>query len=95
MQGRVFEKIVKRDGRIQDFDSSKICQAITKAGQATGEFGKDVAQRLTIRVLNLATQLIKDRYPTVEEIQDIVEEVLINSPYKKTAKAYILSLIHI
>ncbi|RKY44716.1 MAG: ribonucleoside triphosphate reductase [Candidatus Omnitrophota bacterium] len=90
MQGRVFEKIVKRDGRIQDFDSSKICQAITKAGQATGEFGKDVAQRLTIRVLNLATQLIKDRYPTVEEIQDIVEEVLINSPYKKTAKAYII-----
>jgi len=90
MQDRIFEKIVKRDGRLQDFDSSKICQAITKAGYATGEFGEDIAQRLTVRVLNLASQLIRDRYPTVEEIQDIVEEVLINSPYKKTAKAYII-----
>jgi len=90
MQNKIFEKIIKRDGRIQDFDPSKICQAIAKAGYATGDFGKDIAQKLTIRVLNLASQLIKHRYPTVEEIQDIVEEVLINSPYKKTAKAYII-----
>ncbi len=90
MQDNIFDKIIKRDGRIQDFDSSKICQAITKAGYATGEFGEEIAQRLTIRVLNLASQLIKNRYPTVEEIQDIVEEVLIDSPYKKTAKAYII-----
>ncbi|MCD6229168.1 MAG: ribonucleoside triphosphate reductase [Candidatus Omnitrophica bacterium] len=86
----MFEKIVKRDGRIQDFDSSKIYQAIAKAGYATGEFGEDVAKKLTIRVLNLASQTIKNRFPTVEEIQDIVEEVLISSPYKKTAKAYII-----
>ena len=58
MQGNIFEKIIKRDGRIQNFDSSKICQAITKAGYATGEFGEEIAQRLTIRVLNLASQLI-------------------------------------
>jgi len=90
MQDRIFEKIVKRDGRIQDFDSSKIYQAIAKAGYATGEFGEDVAKKLTIRVLNLASQTIKNRFPTVEEIQDIVEEVLISSPYKKTAKAYII-----
>ncbi|RKY42230.1 MAG: hypothetical protein DRP81_07780 [Candidatus Omnitrophota bacterium] len=86
----MFEKIVKRDGRIQDFDSSKIYQAIAKAGYATGEFGEDVAKKLAIRVLNLASQTIKNRFPTVEEIQDIVEEVLISSPYKKTAKAYII-----
>jgi len=90
MQDRIFEKIVKRDGRIQDFDSSKIYQAIAKAGYATGEFGEDVAKKLAIRVLNLASQTIKNRFPTVEEIQDIVEEVLISSPYKKTAKAYII-----
>jgi len=86
----MFQKIVKRDGRIVDFDSSKITNAIFKAGQATGEFGMDVAKKLTIKVLDLATELIKDGIPTVEEIQDIVEEVLLNSPYKKTAKAYII-----
>ncbi len=86
----MFKSIVKRDGRIVDFDSSKITNAIFKAGQATGEFGMDIAKKLTIKVLDLATELIKDKIPTVEEIQDIVEEVLINSPYKKTAKAYII-----
>jgi len=86
----MFKKIVKRDGRIVDFDSSKITNAIFKAGQATGEFGMDVAKKLTIKVLDLATELIKDKIPTVEEIQDIVEEVLLHSPYKKTAKAYII-----
>jgi len=41
-------------------------------------------------VLNLAQQLVQDNVPTVEQIQDCVEEVLISSPYKKTAKAYII-----
>jgi len=86
----MFKKIVKRDGRIVDFDSSKITNAIYKAGQATGEFGLDIAKKLTIKVLDLATEIIKDKIPTVEEIQDIVEEILLNSPYKKTAKAYII-----
>jgi ribonucleoside-triphosphate reductase len=86
----MFEKIVKRDGRIVDFDSSKITNAIFKAGQATGEFGMDIAKKLTIKVLDLAMEIIKDKIPTVEEIQDIVEEVLLHSPYKKTAKAYII-----
>jgi len=86
----VFEKIKKRDGRIVKFDAERITNAIRKAGEATGEFDREVAQRLTIRVLNLAQQIIGDRTPTVEEIQDIVEEVLISSPYKKTAKAYII-----
>jgi len=86
----MFEKIVKRDGRIVDFDSSKISNAIFKAGQATGEFGMDIAKKLTIKVLDLAMEIIKDKIPTVEEIQDIVEEVLLLSPYKKTAKAYII-----
>ncbi|HOK56274.1 MAG TPA: ribonucleoside triphosphate reductase [bacterium] len=86
----MFKKIVKRDGRIVDFDSTKITNAILKAGQATGEFGIDVAKKLTVKVLDLALEIIKDKIPTVEEIQDIVEEVLLLSPYKKTAKAYII-----
>ena len=87
---QVLTKIIKRNGAEDGFKSSKITIAIQKAGEASGEFSYDVAQMLTIRVLNLAQQLIIDRYPTVEEIQDIVEEVLLSSPYKKTAKNYII-----
>ena len=85
----MFTKIRKRDGRIVEFDAEKITNAIAKAGKATGEFGRETAKKLTLRVLNLAQQLIHG-IPTVEEIQDIVEEVLLTSPYRKTAKAYIL-----
>ena len=86
----IFEKIRKRDGRIVKFDPERITNAISKAGEATGEFGRDVAKKLTIKVLAIAQQVIKNRIPTVEEIQDIVEEVLMASQYKKTAKAYII-----
>jgi len=85
----MFTKIRKRDGRIVEFDAEKITNAIAKAGKATGEFDREIAKKLTLKVLNLAQQLIHG-IPTVEEIQDIVEEVLLNSPYRKTAKAYIL-----
>jgi len=84
------EKIIKRDGSKVKFNSEKITNAIKKAGQATGEFGEEVAKKLTLRVLNIAYEVIVDRLPTVEKIQDIVEEVLISSQYKKTAKAYII-----
>ena len=85
----MFDKIKKRDGRIVKFDARKITNAIAKAGEATGEFDKAVAEKLMLRVLNLAQQSIHG-IPSVEKIQDIVEEVLLTSPYKKTAKAYII-----
>jgi len=86
----VFEQIEKRDGRIVEFDSSKITAAITKAGIATGEFSEREAKKLTLRVLTLAHELRLGPTPKVEEIQDIVERVLLDSPSYKTAKAYIL-----
>ncbi len=86
----VFKTIIKRDGRIVGFNASKITDAIEKAGRATNEFSRDTAERFTIRVLNLAYQILGDKTPTVEQIQDIVEEVLISSPFHKTAKAYII-----
>ena len=86
----MFRKIRKRDGRIEDFDPERITNAIAKAGEATGEFDREIAKKLTLRVLNLAQQTIKNEVPTVEEIQDIVEDVLIESPFRKTAKAYII-----
>lgn len=72
------------------FDSSKITAAIAKAGSATGEFGEKEAKKLTLRVLTLAHELKLDPAPEVEQIQDIVEAVLLDSPFFKTAKAYIL-----
>ncbi len=86
----MFTKIEKRDGTIVPFNGQKITNAIAKAGKATREFEERVAKRLTVRVLNLAQQVIGDKTPTVEEIQDIVEEVLLSSTYRKTAKSYII-----
>ncbi|MEW5909424.1 MAG: ribonucleoside triphosphate reductase [Thermodesulfobacteriota bacterium] len=86
----MFEKIKKRDGRIAEFDSLKITTAIAKAGKATGEFGDREAKKLTLRALTLAHELRLGPLPEVEEIQDIVEQVLLDSPYYKTAKAYII-----
>ena len=86
----MFTKIRKRNGQTVDFDQLKICRAIHKAAQATGEFDKEMAQKLTLRVVNLALQTLNEESPEVEKIQDIVEEVLLASPYKKTAKAYII-----
>lgn len=86
----MYDKIKKRDGRLVPFDSEKIANAIAKAGAATNEFDMDCARKLTIKVLTLANVLFGERIPSVEEIQDIVEEVLLSSPYRKTAKAYII-----
>jgi ribonucleoside-triphosphate reductase len=83
-------QIRKRDQRLVPFESSKITSAILKAGRATGEFAEDTARRLTIRVIGLAQMVFLDTVPTVEEIQDMVEEVLLASPFKRTAKAYVL-----
>jgi ribonucleoside-triphosphate reductase len=86
----VFEQIKKRDGRIVEFDSTKITAAIAKAGAITGEFAEREARKLTLRVLTLSHELRLGPVPEVEEIQDIVERVLLDSPFYKTAKAYIL-----
>ncbi len=86
----MIEKIKKRDGRIVEFDSSKITVAIERAGSASGEFTERDARKLTLRVLTLVHDLRLGPVPDVEEIQDIVERVLLDSPYYKTAKAYIL-----
>ncbi|MEA3486659.1 MAG: ribonucleoside triphosphate reductase [Thermodesulfobacteriota bacterium] len=83
-------KIRKRDGHLAMFDAVKITNAIAKAGMANDEFGEKEAKKLTIKVLNLAEKLFDNKIMTVEEIQDIVEEVLLGSSYRKTAKSYII-----
>lgn len=86
----MFQKIVKRNHEVVTFDAGKIKSAIQKAGEATREFGENTAQKLTIRVISMVDAMIQDDVPSVEQVQDVVEEVLLASPYKQTAKAYIL-----
>lgn len=83
-------KVVKRDGSTQTFEAKKITNAILKAGQSTGEFDAETAKKLSIRVINIVQQLYSEIIPSVENIQDIVEDVLLTSSFHKTAKAYIL-----
>lgn len=83
-------KIRKRDGRYVKFNAEKITTAIEKAGAVTGEFDEKTARKLTIRVLNLAEKVFGDKIMGVEDVQDIVEEVLLSSPYRTTAKRYII-----
>lgn len=89
------EKIIKRDGEIAEFNAAKITDAIKKASDVTKEFDAKTAKQLTRNVLGIIKNFVREKQsnlkaPTIEEIQDIVEEVLLSSDYKQTAKAYIL-----
>ena len=80
----VFCSIRKRNQAVVPFRADKITAAILKAGRATGEFDEPEARRLTIRVLSLAQAVFTpDTVPGVEDMQDLVEEVLLASPFKK------------
>ncbi len=84
-------QIRKRDGRIVKFDKSKISHAILKAIEATGQQDGVLSDRLADRVIeHLESQTAKNKIPSVEEIQDIVEHVLMSEGYEKIAKSYIL-----
>ena len=85
----MFKKITKRDGKIVNFNPDKITEAIEKAGLATGEFKADRAKQLADKVLKRMEETITKRTPSVEQIQDVVEQILMESSFKKTAKAYI------
>ncbi len=85
--------IIKRDGRKRKFDETKIVQAILAAGQETGELDEKKALELADRVVEKIRDEVEKKEiknPTVEQVQDVVENTLMASKYKKTAKAYIL-----
>jgi len=88
---KIITKVRKRDGRIVDFEQEKITNVISKALTATKQGDGKKAEKLSGRVVDLALHRFKtEEIPTVEQIQDIVEEVLILEGYAETAKAYIL-----
>lgn len=83
--------VIKRDGERIAFDASRIAAAIGKAGEATTEFGSEEAWLLTQQVVKVLKYRFSDTVaPSVEQIQDVVEQVLISSNYYKTARAYIV-----
>jgi len=85
----MYRSIKKRDGRVVRFNPEKIVEAISKAANVTEEFSEKEATKLAEKVLERAQKEIPEKIPTVEQLQDIVEEVLLESKYKKTAKSYI------
>ncbi|MEM5793153.1 MAG: vitamin B12-dependent ribonucleotide reductase [Candidatus Aenigmatarchaeota archaeon] len=85
------KKIKKRDGRIVDFDRMKIEEAIWKAAQTLGGKDRKMAEDLSYKVVELLKQEINEgEIPTVEQVQDAVEKVLIEEGHARTAKCYIL-----
>ena len=82
--------VTKRDGTLVPFDSDKIFNAIRKAGESTGEFSEQECYLLTGQVLKVLEHKFTDSLPSIENIQDVVEQVLISANYFATAKAYIL-----
>jgi ribonucleoside-triphosphate reductase len=81
----------KRDGRLEPFDQERITNAIWKAAKAVGGKDRELAKRLSDQVVaELKKRFGEDGVPTVEEIQDLVEKILIENGHARTAKAYIL-----
>lgn len=83
-------KIKKRDGREVPFNIEKISNAIFKAAQAVGGQDYKTSMDLAEKVVNRIQTLDFIDLPTVEDIQDSVEKVLIEEGHAKTAKEYIL-----
>jgi uridine kinase len=87
----MIDKIIKRDGRVVPFNREKITMAILSAAIAVGGRDRETAERVTDDVIaQLQRREELQSYPTVEEVQDLVEKCLIERGHAKTAKAYII-----
>lgn len=85
------DRIIKRDGRTVPFDPSKISDSIFRAAVDVGGSDRKTAEALTGAVITAINRAYsKESIPSVEEIQDIVEKVLVENGHYRTAKAYIL-----
>ncbi|NQT52592.1 hypothetical protein HQ576_11100, partial [bacterium] len=82
--------VVKRDGREAPYDEQKIADAIFKAAQAVGGEDRQLAAELASVVSMFLEREFPDSVPGIEDIQDVVERVLIETGHARTAKAYIL-----
>jgi ribonucleoside-diphosphate reductase alpha chain len=84
------ENIKKRDGRVVIFDRDRINNAIRRAFFAVHEEGEAPVDSLCDKVVLTLNERFKGRTPSVEDIQDVVEETLIKDGYSHVAKSFIL-----
>lgn len=89
-QGRELQFIENRQGNTVPFNPEKIRFAIERAGKATGEYGMTESVRLTGQVINILAHRHQNEIPSVEEIQDVVEHVLIANNYLSTNRSFIV-----
>jgi uridine kinase len=90
VEGKI-TRIIKRNGQIVPLDQAKIANAIYKAATSVGGRDRQLAQHLSEQVVDMLNRCFSsEATPSVEEIQDIVEKVLIENGHARTAKAYIL-----
>lgn len=81
--------VIKRDGKVVEFNSDKIKTAISKSAARVNEMSESDIDRITEIVVNKCERAPGDRIG-VEEIQDLVEDTLLKSKFNRTAKSYIL-----
>ena len=87
----MIETVVKRSGEVVPFDQEKITIAIYKAAASVGGHDRSLSEGISDKVIAaLSATYSEDDPPTVEEVQDVVERVLIKAGHARTAKAYIL-----
>ncbi|MEM2907657.1 MAG: ribonucleoside triphosphate reductase [Candidatus Hadarchaeales archaeon] len=86
----MIKKVRKRDGSLVDFDKDRITNTIFRAAQAVGGKDRRIAERLADEVTRILEQRFAGGIPSVEDIQDVIEKVLIDHGHAKTAKAFIL-----
>ena len=85
------EYVLKRDGRVSEFDQEKITEAVFKAFKANNNYEREKAEKISEQVASILKVVYKDgKMPTVENVQDIVETTLLNNGYTTIAKSYIL-----
>jgi uridine kinase len=90
MSETIFQHVKKRDGSIVPFTPARITNAIYRAAVAVGGRDHATADRITGDVIHYLKTHVASETPSVEEVQDAVEKVLIETGHAKTAKAYIL-----
>lgn len=86
----MIQNIIKRDGRKVNFESEKVTKAIFNAGKAVGSIDYIEAQRLTAKAIDCIQCIRSTAEPTVEQMQDVIEKVLMENGHIRTAKEYIL-----
>lgn len=86
----MLRQVEKRDGRCVFFDVTKIANAIFKAAEASGGHDYNLSMKLAIEVVDYIEETCGDKTPSVEQVQDAVEKILIERGHARTAKSYIL-----